>query len=98
MSHRFECHSHTMYSNIRLLDAINRPEDLIKQAIQLDLAGIAITDHESLSSHVELDRLINKYKETHPNFKIARGNEIYLISKREPRQNIGITFLLHEMR
>ena len=86
MSHRFECHSHTMYSNIRLLDAINRPEDLIKQAIQLDLAGIAITDHESLSSHVELDRLINKYKETHPNFKIARGNEIYLISKREPRQ------------
>ena len=67
-------------------DSINRPEDLIKQAIQLDLAGIAITDHESLSSHIELDRLINKYKETHPNFKIARGNEIYLISKREPRQ------------
>ena len=86
MSHRFECHSHTMYSNIRLLDAINRPEDLIKQAIQLDLAGIAITDHESLSSHVELDRLINKYKEISPDFKIARGNEIYLVSERGPRQ------------
>ena len=83
---RFEAHAHTMYSNIRLLDSINRPEDLIKQAIQLDLAGIAITDHESLSSHVELDRLINKYKETNPDFKIARGNEIYLISERGSRQ------------
>ena len=83
---RFECHSHTMYSNIRLLDSINRPEDLIKRAIELNLAGITITDHESLSSHIELDRLINKYKETNPDFKIARGNEIYLVSERGPRQ------------
>ena len=83
---RFEAHSHTMYSNIRLLDSINRPEDLIKRAIQLNLAGIAITDHESLSSHVELDRLINKYKEINPDFKIARGNEIYLVSERGSRQ------------
>ena len=83
---RFEAHSHTMYSNIRLLDSINRPEDLIKRAIQLDLVGIAITDHESLSSHVELDRLINKYKETNPDFKIARGNEIYLVDERKSGQ------------
>lgn len=75
-----------MGSNIRLLDAINRPEDLIKRAIELDLAGIAITDHESLSAHVEIDKLILKYKETHPNFKIARGNEIYLIDERHPGQ------------
>ena len=29
MSHRFEVHSHTMYSNLRLLDCINKPKLLI---------------------------------------------------------------------
>ena len=81
---RFECHCHSAYSNIRLLDCINRPEDIVKRAIELNLAGITITDHESLSAHVEIDRLINKYKESNPTFKIARGNEIYLIDERHP--------------
>lgn len=83
---RFECHSHTMYSNLRLLDCINRPKDLIDRAIELNLSGICITDHECLSSHVELDRLIQEYKETNPSFKIARGNEIYLIDERGQNQ------------
>ena len=48
--------------------------------------GIAITDHESLSSHIEIDRLINKYRETNSDFKIARGNEIYLVDERKPSQ------------
>ena len=52
---RFEPHSHTHYSNIRLLDSINRPKDLIDRAIGLGLAGIAITDHECLSSHPEIN-------------------------------------------
>ena len=59
---------------------------MIDRAIELGLAGIAITDHESLSAHVEIDRLIEEYKETHPNFKIARGNEIYLTDTRETGQ------------
>jgi DNA polymerase-3 subunit alpha len=49
MSVRFEVHSHTHYSNLRLLDCINRPKDLIDRAIKLGLSGIAITDHEALS-------------------------------------------------
>ena len=52
---RFEVHSHTHYSNIRLLDCINRPKDLVNRAIELGLKGIAITDHETLSSHMELN-------------------------------------------
>ena len=52
---RFEVHSHTHYSNFRLLDCINRPKDLIKQAINLGLAGISITDHETLAAHPEVN-------------------------------------------
>lgn len=51
---RMELRRYTHYSNLRSLNRINRPEDLIKRAIELGLAGIAITDHESLTSHVEL--------------------------------------------
>ena len=68
---RFEPHSHTHYSNLRLLDSINRPENLIQRAIDIGLAGIAITDHEALSSHIEVNILAKKLKETNPEFKIA---------------------------
>jgi DNA polymerase-3 subunit alpha len=44
-----------MYSNIRLLDSINRPKALIDKAIELGLSGIAITDHECLSAHMEVN-------------------------------------------
>lgn len=73
-------------SNIRLLDATNRPRQLIDRAIELGLAGVAITDHESLGAHVELDRLQDEYKEKYPDFKIVRGNEIYLTKDRSSGQ------------
>ena len=80
---RFESHSHTHYSNLRLLDCINKPKDLVDRAIELGLSGIAITDHETLAAHPELNiyqqELIKKY----PDFKIALGNEIYLCANRE---------------
>ena len=37
MNTYFNCHTHTMYSNIRLLDCINRPKDLINTAKELGL-------------------------------------------------------------
>ena len=83
---RFETHSHTMYSNLRLLDSINKPIDLINRAIEIGLAGIAITDHEALSCHIEVNQYAQKIKEEHPNFKIALGNEIYLTSDRSSNQ------------
>ena len=72
-----------MYSNIRLLDCINRPKDLIDKAIELGLSGIAITDHECLSAHMEVNQYARDIKKTHPDFTIALGNEIYLVDKRE---------------
>ena len=79
----FNIHNHTMYSNIRLLDCINRPKDLIDKAIELGLSGIAITDHECLSGHMEVNQYAQKIKEKYPDFVIVLGNEVYLVDKRE---------------
>ena len=83
---RFETHSHTEYSNIRLLDCINHPKDLVDRAISLGLSGIAITDHECLSGHVEMNIYQEEIQKEHPDFKIALGNEIYLCRDRSKGQ------------
>lgn len=83
---RFEPHAHTHYSNLRLLDAINRPKDLINRAISLGLSGIAITEHETLASHIEVNQYAKEIAEEHPDFKVALGNEIYLCDSRKPGQ------------
>ena len=78
----FNDHNHTVYSNLRLIDCINKPKALIDKAIQLGLSGIAITDHEALCCHIEVNQYAKKLQETHPDFTIALGNEIYLIDER----------------
>ena len=83
---RFEVHSHTHYSNLRLLDCINRPKDLINRAIELGLSGITITDHEALCGHIEINQYAKTLKEEYPDFKVALGNEIYLCPNRENGQ------------
>ena len=82
----FNCHNHTMYSNLRLLDCIIKPKDLIDKAIQLGLSGIAITDHEALSAHMEVNMYAKKIREKNPDFTIALGNEIYLTETRDKGQ------------
>ena len=83
MKEYFNIHNHTMYSNIRLLDSINRPKDLIDKAIELGLSGIAITDHETISAHMEVNQYAKEIKNKYPDFIIALGNEVYLVDKRE---------------
>ena len=82
----FDNHAHTEYSNIRLLDCINKPTALIDKAIELGLSGIAITDHESLSSHMKVNKYAKKLRETNPDFTVALGNEIYLTDTRNMGQ------------
>lgn len=84
----FNCHNHTHYSNLRLLDCIIKPTDLIDKAIQLGLSGIAITDHESISAHMEVNQYVKKLREKNPdfNFTVALGNEIYLTDTRDNNQ------------
>ena len=90
----FGIHNHTMYSNLRLLDSINRPKDLIDTAIKLNLSGIAITDHESLGAHVEVNKYAEEIYKEHPDFTIALGNEIYLINERGNEQKKYYHFIL----
>lgn len=75
-----------MYSNIRLLDCINQPKALIDKAIELGLSGIAITDHECLSAHMEVNQYAKTLREKHPDFTVALGNEIYLTDDRSTGQ------------
>ena len=71
-------HNHTDYSNLRLRDSINRYDTLIDYAIELGHEVIAITEHESISNAVKIEKYYKKIKEEHPNFKVILGNEIYL--------------------
>ena len=82
----FDCHAHTEYSNIRLLDSINHPKELIERAIELGLSGCSITDHEALCSHMIVNKYAKEIKEKYPDFRIALGNEIYLTETRESGQ------------
>lgn len=76
-------HNHTYASNIRFLDSINRPEDMINKALELNFSGMAFTDHESLSAAVSIIKIRDNIKKEHPEFKIIFGNEIYLIDEKE---------------
>ena len=86
MTKRFEVHSHTMYSNFRLLDCINKPKDLINRAIEIGLAGIAITDHETIAAAPEINLYAQEIQKVNPDFKVAIGNEIYLTGTRDRNQ------------
>ena len=86
MIQRFEPHAHSEYSNIRLLDSINKISNLIDRAINIGLSGIALTDHECLSGHPEANFYAEQIKEKYPDFKVALGNEIYLTPNREMGQ------------
>ncbi|WP_235850197.1 PHP domain-containing protein, partial [Niallia circulans] len=85
------CHNHTDKSNIRLLDSTNRTKDLIKTAAEVGYKGLAITDHECLSAHVEAIKLVREMKKPKKNqpaelpedFKLILGNEIYLVDSLE---------------
>lgn len=75
-------HNHTSKSNFRLLDCTNSVEDLILTSAQLGYKGIAITDHETVSAHVEAIKITEKLKESNKipqDYKLILGNEIYLV-------------------
>lgn len=79
---RIDLHNHTRYSNLRLRDALATPEQLIDRAIELGLAGISISDHETVAGHIKANQYAQKIKEKYPDFKVILGNEIYLVNER----------------
>lgn len=54
--------------------------------MKIGLAGICVTDHETLSNAMELNRWrVKLHSENNP-FKVIQGNEIYLVDERAPGQ------------
>ncbi len=75
-------HTHSEYSNIRLLDSINGITDLIDGAVESGYNGVGLTDHECLSAHVKAIKYTKEQKEKGKipkEFNLILGNEIYLI-------------------
>lgn len=86
MIQRFSPHNHTYFSNLRGLDALSSPEELIDRAVEIGLSGLAITEHGCVSSHVRANEYCQKIQETHPDFRVALGEEQYLIHERHNGQ------------
>ena len=85
----FAGHCHTYASNLRFRDSINKPKDLINYAHELGYKGIAITDHESIATHLDcLDYYESiKDNEEWADFSLALGNEIYLCPSTTTQEN-----------
>ena len=73
-------HNHSEFSNLKLIDSINKVEDVIQYAFDLGLNGVALTDHDCISGHIRAWNYYNKKftKEQQEQFKLILGNEIYL--------------------
>ncbi|WP_235855311.1 DNA polymerase III subunit alpha [Mammaliicoccus lentus] len=95
-------HNHSTFSNLRIIDAISTPRELLETAGKLGYRGLAITEHESLSSAV---KMISELKDLKSNnlirndFKLILGNEIYLVDSleevRDNYQSGGVTKFPH---
>lgn len=74
-------HGHSESSNIRLLDCISKPYQILDRAHELGLKGVAFTDHEAISAFIKAETYLSKKKESDniwSDMKLIRGNEIYL--------------------
>lgn len=72
-------HNHTDFSNFRLRDSINTVESLMDYAIELGHEVVAITEHDTIASAIRAEKYYSKIKKNNPDFKLIRGNEIYLV-------------------
>lgn len=80
----FGMHNHTQYSNITTgLDSINKLSDLVRRAKELQMTGVAITNHDNLSEVIEINKMQKQLKKDGDNFVVAMGNEIYLVDEFE---------------
>ena len=73
-------HNHTdKGSNLRMLDCICKIKPLIDRAIELGYKGLSITDHSSVSSHIQAIQYVKELKEKGTDFTLGLGVEEYVI-------------------
>ena len=90
-------HNHTHYSNARLRDSISKVDELIEYAHSIGHKGLAITEHECITSSIEVIEFYesHKDKEGWEDFKILLGNEIYLCPEYVNAENKSSNFFPH---
>ncbi len=74
-----QLHCHTHGSNLRMLDCIVKTKDLIDRAVELGMKAVAITDHASISEHINAIQYSKELKEKGADIKVLLGDEIYLV-------------------
>ena len=79
----YNLHTHSEFSNLKMLDSTNKLNDLIDKAISLNLHGVALTDHESVSGWVRAIQRQKQLQEQGSDFRIFLGDEIYLVDSLE---------------
>ena len=94
----FGIHNHTdVGSNLRLRDSTNKVDNLIQYVHDLDMKGLAITDHESIAAHLKALSYYEKHKneDSWKDFKLALGNEIYLCPDTVTAENAPNNYYPH---
>ena len=85
-------HVHSEYSNIRILDSINKIKDMVLHANSLGNKAMALSDHETVSGHVKFLNVVKELKskeKIHKDFKPILGNEIYLVDEETMYQEMN---------
>lgn len=88
----FNNHNHSDFSNALLgfPDSINKIPELIQKAYDIGLDGISLTDHEGLQGHIKAWKYYLSM-DLQRDFKLALGNEIYLMTEEEYSNNKNTT-------
>lgn len=94
-----DCHCHDERSNYRGRDALIKTIELIDYAHELGHKGVAITNHETISSSLKANKYITSKmsEEDWKDFKVVNGNEIYLckdVKEGEERPRVFPHFIL----
>ena len=95
-------HNHLhLGSNLRIRDATNKIDEALKYAHDIGHKGFIVTDHESVSAHLEVLKFYDTVKDDWGGFeewKWGFGNEIYLcpswVTSENAKENIYPHFIL----
>lgn len=91
-------HLHTaMGSSLKIRDSINKIEDVFEYSHSLGHSGIVITDHESITAHLNAMEYFQtiKNKDEWSGFKLGLGNEIYLCPDSCTVENVSTNVYPH---
>lgn len=85
-------HNHTEFSNIKIIDSINRAERLINYAYELGLSGLAITEHDCVSGTLKSLKAYRKKLESE--WRNLNPEEEELPSYQQMADELNFKFIL----